>query len=153
MSRIIDNDKLIELSKELLAKLGFDCQSLAEEDIDDMEIDGRLSYCVGKDGLDYLWYLDSDGAEGLIRVNTEGILIKRNGINRTQQQLVVENNKLKEALEEIIKKASSDPDPEDDIEMTCYKNDKIGLMAYHIGCIRKTAEIALNGKEGWCDIC
>lgn len=153
MSRITDNGKLIDSAKKLLSDLGYDSQSMTVEDIEEIENNGWLTYCEGRDGLEYLYYLDSDGLESYLEIETEEILVKRNGINMSKQELMEENNRLKEALENIIKDAHLELNPEDKTEMTYYLNDKSGLMAYRLSNIGEKAKNALNIKGRWYELC
>ena len=67
MSYIKQNEKVIARAKELLQQLGYD--DLSIDEIENLENLQWISYCTGLDGQDYLWYLDCDSVEAVIRIS------------------------------------------------------------------------------------
>ena len=74
--------------------------------------------------------------------------MKGNGTTMIKQQLIEENNRLKEALKQIIKLTSVIPDPNIPDDMIYYNpSDKTGFYAYRMGTICAIAEMELNLPE------
>ncbi len=59
------SEKIEKLKREVLVWLGFPA------DIIDDQLIEQVEECEGRDGMKYLWYLDGDGVEACMRIDTE----------------------------------------------------------------------------------
>ena len=64
------NKKIIEIKTKVLELAGYAPKDISMELIESMEAHNWLTVMRGRDGRDYVWYLDGDGNEACLCVET-----------------------------------------------------------------------------------